>query len=294
MLSLTKQGVSFLYICNNYEETVDICDRLMFMQDGKDLKTFDKNVFEQAGFQEMTRSLLSCPSYIKPPAASVIFEVKGLKTRQIKELNLTVEAGKCMVLYDKNRTITSPLTDDKLTFDEMKLDGKRLSRRSLKHALGKQLMVISASPAESMLAPSLTYMENLCLGLDKKMGRHIVSGRTVKSVREEYGGRIGACINAKDLYGLSLFDLYNLIYYRVHLLNPKAVIICNPFKNTDIILRKHIVELIIMLKKKGIGLIVISVDINACMLIADELGILENARLSAIYKPEDFPGINII
>lgn len=294
MSTFAGRGISFLYICNNYEEIIDICDRLLFMKDGKDLKTFDHSAFERESFQEMIRSLLICPVYTQPPSAPVMLEIKGLRSSQIKELNFSVEAGKCMVIYDKNRSINSPFTDKPLIADEIILDGKQLSLRNLKNTLGKQILVISPSPVESMLTPSLSYMENLCLGLNKKIKSHFVSDRTMKSVREEYRRWIGDCIDSEDLYGLAPSDLYNLIYYRIHLLNPKAAVIFNPFKNTDIILRQHITSLISMLKKKGIALIVISVDINACMPIADELAVLESGRIAASYKPEEFPVINLL
>lgn len=294
MVALAKQGMSFLYFCNNYEEITDSCDRILFMKDGRDLKLFERNEFNRKWLQKMIYSFSDISAVPQHNTSRVILEVKGLRTIGGENKNLIMRAGQCFVLYDKNRVMDSFLKLKVMLPCEIWLEGEQMSFRKLEKVLGTQVMLLAPDPTRSMIYKEFTFIENLCLGLGKKAHEQIVSEKVLKSVKEEYGEALGECINEKDVSALDIFELYKLIYYRVHLLNPSLAIILNPFKNTDINLRRHVVELILRLKEKGIALLVASVDINASMLVADTLGIVETEGLTEVHEAKDFGLINTL
>lgn len=294
MVDLAKQGMSFLYFCSNYEEIIDSCDRILFMQDGRDLKLFERNEFNRRWLQKMIYSFPDISATSRHNTSRVIFEVKGLRTIRRESKNLIMRAGQCLVLYDKNRVIDSLLKLKDMLPCKMWLEGEQMSFGKMQKVLGTQVMLLAPDPTKSMIYKEFTFIENLCLGLGKKVHEQIVSERVLESVKEEYREFLGECIDEKDVSALDIFDLYKLIYYRIHLLNPSLAIIFNPFKNTDINLRGHIVELILRLKEKGITLIVVSVDINASMLVADTIGIIETEGLTEVQEAKDFGFINTL
>ena len=70
------------------------------------------------------------------------------------------------------------------------------------------------------------------------------------SIIQEYKPLVGDDIYAEDVSSLSNASIYNLIYYRMHLFNPKIVFCLQPFYGADMYLRKHILTLLNKLKQK--------------------------------------------
>lgn len=294
MTALISQGVSFLYICNNYEEIISTCSRILFMKDGTDLKIFDRSEFGEEWFQKMAQSLLRVPKAQQQTKARVIFEVKNLKLPSLEPITLKVREGKCTVIYDQNRILGSVLEGWRKCSAEILLEEHKLSGKELERMLGKEIMFLAPDPLKTMIYPDLSSMENLNIGLGKKTGNCLIKKRISKSVELEYSKLLGNCLDKDNIMENDIFELYKLIYYRIQLQNPKVVMIAYPFKNTDINLREHIVELLLMLKSSGIGMVLISVDINASMLVADDLWIMENGRLTEQYEAKDFASIKVI
>jgi ribose transport system ATP-binding protein len=83
------------------------------------------------------------------------------------------------------------------------------------------------------------------------------------SIQREYYKELGDEVYANDLRKLDKKSLYNLIYYRVHLLNPKILFIVQPFSNADM------------------------------YLVADRLLLLEEGAIKEQYFPNSFGQIQI-
>jgi ribose transport system ATP-binding protein len=84
-----------------------------------------------------------------------------------------------------------------------------------------------------------------------------------------------------------------LIYYRVHLLNPKIVFVVQPFSNADMYVRRHIIHLIRILKRKGIAVVILAVSISDSFHVADRLLLLEEGTIKEEYFPDTFSQIRI-
>lgn len=294
MTALVTRGFSFLYICNNYEEIIGTCSRILFMKDGTDLKIFDRSEFGEEWFRKMVRSLLRVPKAEGRTESRIIFEIRNLVFPSLEPISFKVREGKCTVIYDQNRIFDSVLERWEKCSAEIRIEERKLSSRELKRMIGKEIMLLAPDPLKTMIFPDLSFMENLAVGLGKKTGNLLRKKSISRSVASEYDKFFGNCLKRDEVFEANIFELYKLIYYRVQLQNPKVVIIGYPFKNTDINLREHIVELLLMLKEKGIGIVLISVDINASMLVADDLWIMESGRLAERYAVKDFSSIKVI
>jgi ribose transport system ATP-binding protein len=82
--------------------------------------------------------------------------------------------------------------------------------------------------------------------------------------------------------------LYNLVYYRVHLYNPKVVFCMQPFSDADMYLRHHLIQLIDRLRKKNITVIILAVSISDSLVVADRLMVVEQGKLKNEYHSEKF------
>jgi ribose transport system ATP-binding protein len=302
----SEQGVSFMYICSHYEEVFQICGKAALMDNGKILKVLDRENFEPENMPRFIKQELSLtvpmPVILQPsvisllpgsvPTPKSVLEFRGVTTGNIRDFNATVRAGECFVFFDRSNTAftdfvalmarrTKPWRGDIL------LDGHVWNHR--KSAVFQQnVLVIAENPTQSMLFPNMSAIDNLCFPLESRMPFIWAGERIRESVLKEYEQYIGEDIYARDIAGLSLLSLYNLVYYRALLYKPKVVFCVQPFAGADLYLRHHVIHLIHELQSQGIAVVILAVSLQDNLIPASRLLILEHGRLSGEFERAEF------
>lgn len=261
---LTQKNYSFLYICSHHEESLNFCDRIVYMKDGRDIQTFDNDEIDSLRFLKFTNSLIYTDCMINSPNPQVALQIRHLPTETTGEFSFEINQGECIVLYDETKELqnefTEYLKDNHGSLLNLYEIYDCIRHTHLEKSIGRQIAVIGENPLSSMLFYDMSFVDNLCFRMEKKIKRLHITKVIKESLQKEYYPLIGDAIFAKSLNGLSASSLYDLVYYRVSLLNPKAVFIVQPFYNTDIHQKKHIQDLIHMLQKKKIAVIILSAD----------------------------------
>ena len=158
------------------------------------------------------------------------------------------------------------------------------NRKELRNEVG----FINEQPVKSMVFPEMNYIDNLCFLVDQKNKFRKYNKRIRKSIIQEYEPLTGEDIYVDDVKSLPAYSLYNLIYYRFHLFNPKVVFCVQPFYGADMYLRKHIIRLINKLKQKGIAVVILAVNLEDSLVVADRLIIVENGKFRTEYDRSAF------
>lgn len=280
---LARKNYSFLYICSRYEESISFCDRIIYMKDGKDVQSFEQCEIDSLRYLKFSRALLSSDPLIYPVKTSPTLRIRHLPTTSYEEFYLDIHKGECLVLYDETKELQNEFMDT-LHYNHGNLKDlyqifELTSFKRLEKAIGQQIAIIGENPLESMIFYDMSYIDNLCFRMESKLKRINVSKVVKESIQTEYFPYIGDDIYKTSLDGLSSSSLYNLIYYRVALINPKAVFIIQPFYNTDIHLKNHIRTLIHMLQERGISVIILSADLLDSASIANRRLILEYGNI---------------
>jgi len=288
----SKQGVSFLYICNHHEETFKICDRVALMENGKVLKVLRKQEFHDDKIKPYILDFRHIPSpSLTNTSRSGVLQFRNVSTDNINDMSFTVEKGESVVILDRNNTALTdimqlmnneirPLSGDIL------VDGRCYSKEAMQ--LKKCVCLIQENPIETMLFKEMSYIDNLCFLVDKKIPYLWQHKRFKKSVILEYEPLVGEDIYAHDITCLSALSLYNLVYYRVHLYRPKIVFCMQPFSGADMYLRHHLIQLFNKLRKKNITLIILAVSISDSLAVADRLMIVEQGMIKKEYPSDKF------
>ncbi len=290
------KGASFLYIGSHHEEIFKMCDRAALMRDGAVIKVLDK--------QEMTGDLIKNYTIsfedVKPKAhlqgGRGILEFIKVTTDNMNELSFSIKMGECVVLFDTDNAIYMDLLElmdgiQKPVKGDILFNNCHYEAKTSKRALENGIVVIEENAIQNMLFENLSYVENLYFLNDNKPKRNRYKRRILKSIIKEYEGIVGTEIYEKDIMTLEPVSLYNLIYYRIHLFNPRIVFCVQPFSGADMYLRKHIADLIRELKRKGITVIILAVNISDTLTVADRLMIIEHGRVVTEYAKEEFSSI---
>jgi len=290
-----KKGFSFLYICNHHEEAFKVCSKMSLMRDGKILKVFEQNEFkdEHIGPYYIGEFANIAKIRVNHHSDNGILTFQSICTKNLNRMSFTVSKGECTVLLDMDNTVLSDmmqLMNGELRQDsgQILLENKVYTEKQSRHAVGSGVAFIEENPIQTMLFKEMTYIQNLCFLVDKKQNPVRLDKKIIKSIISEYEPIVGKDIHETDIMNLKMQSLYDLIYYRIRLCNPIIVLCVQPFAGADMYLRRHLIELINQLKKKGITVILLAVNIADSLVIADKLILIEKGRFSSEYSSSEF------
>ncbi|WP_410512855.1 ATP-binding cassette domain-containing protein [Paenibacillus sp. BR2-3] len=290
-----QKGFTFLYICNHHEEAFKICDRLRLMRDGKILKMFDRNEFEKEKMVPYFMGEYANIAKFKVDSDSEreILTFQNVCTENLENMTFSITKGKCTLLLDIDNTVLADFLG--LMNGEIQLESGCIlfedalfTEKQARHAISHGLAFIRENPIQTMLFKEMSYIKNLYFMVDKKQNPIHIKNSVIKSIIHEYEPIVGKEIYETNIMNLKLQSLYDLVYYRIHLCNPKLVFCVQPFAGADMYLRLYLIELINQLRKKGITVVILDVNIEDSLAIADKLIILEKARFSTEYSSSEF------
>ena len=294
---MSEKKYAILYLGNHHQEIFPLCDRVAFMQDGKIIKVFDKKEMKPQNVVPYVISFDDTHSKEENRHHRAFIEFQNITTEHLKGINFSMYQGECIVLYDKSNQIQTEvlalfrkraaLIDGRCIYDGAVIKEKKLSKY-----LGKEVAIIGEDAIDSMLFYEMNYIDNLCFLIDNKAHKTNITSKIKKSIQMEYYEELGEELYVNDLRLLDKKSLYNLVYYRIHLLNPKVVIIVQPFAKADMYLRRHITHLIRILKRKGIAVIILAVSISDSVFVADSLLLIDDGKIKKTYLPSTFSQIN--
>lgn len=287
-----------------------ICDRLLVMKNGRIIKDIrdsripDSKVLQIAGaegYPELYVRLEHPVAQEEPPEKKKVKENAVLEFREVsssyfRNVSFSVHAGECVVLLDRSmplveetlRLFTSP---GNVQEGEIICAGRRLTREAPMRLLDDSIAVIQEYPHRSMIFPDLSFMENLCILADRKIGNLFLQRKIQKSIRREYESVFGRDLDARDMRAVSKESKYSLVYYRYYMLRPKVVICIRPFSGADMYLRRHILMLMQKLMERGIAVVIMTAGLADTYFVADRLLLLEKGRMVCEFPKEKFKNL---
>jgi len=292
----SKKGKTFLYVGNHHEDVFKICNRVALMKDGSIIKVLDEAELTQDNIKPYTIDFEDAKPSVKKYDGQGILRFENVFTNYMNNMSFSVEKGECVVLLDTNNTIYTDLLqlmngEQRPKYGSIIWNEKIFTKKVAKDALENGIAVIMEDATQNMLFDNLSYVENLYFLVDKKLKSYNHKSKVLKSIIGEYENIVGEEIHAYDITKLGLTSLYNLVYYRIHLYNPKIVFCVQPFSGADMYLRKHIADLIRDLKRKGIAVIILAVNISDTLSIADRFLVIEHGFIVKDFLKEEFASI---
>ncbi|SHK00818.1 ribose transport system ATP-binding protein [Geosporobacter subterraneus DSM 17957] len=284
----TGQGIAFLYMANHHEEAYRICDRICLLENGRIIKVIDKKDFSEEILKPYIISFDNSKALNELNKSAGIFEFRNFVTENLKDISFSVKPGECITILDINNKGIQDIVEifsgtGQPIRGDILLDHKRIDPINANHLLMNKIVFIPENPVRKTLFYEMSYLENLTFLIDYKLNKSIIDKKILKNIREEYRLIVGNDVDARDLTGLDAKALYDLVYYKIQLFSPKVVFIMQPFSDADMYLRGRIIGLIQKLKKKGIAVIILAVNISDNLTVSDRLLVMEDGKLLKNY-----------
>lgn len=270
----SQKGTSFLYICNNWHETAEICDRVALMYNGTISKVIRNQEMQEGYVEELIRQIAGVTTEQLHSAGlerEVCFQVEGLSTSLFHDLSFHVHRGECLVIYSESQNfldcIRKVITGDEPIYKGwISVEGKRTRGPLIRE---KKVGYLAENPAHSMLFPDLSNVENLTFGLMDQIQIRWNRKNIYKSLKIELGDEIGTAVFEKELSDLSVYDRYALAFYRLILQHPQVVFCEHPFFGNDVSLRSHVMNLVHQLLEHQIAVVVLVVGLYDTFPLSD-------------------------
>ncbi len=296
-----SRGVAFLYVCNHHEEIFRICSRTAMMENGRIFRILDKEDMTSASMQPYVDTLFTAETasgkaFSDKPESNTraVMEFNNVKTDAMNEMTFSIYPGECVVLLDINNTTQTDFLN--LLSGQSRPQGGRILLKGapLKSVQRRRIALIREKPAQSMLFPDISYLDNLCFMGDRRARALWSSRRKRKSIIQQFFPVAGEDIYAPDLFKLSTKSLYSLVYNRTYLQHPEVAVCVQPFSGADFYLRLHCLGLIRKLLERGTAVMILAVSLSDSLQLADRLLVVKGGRIYMEYAKEEIAAFRAV
>ena len=277
ILRYAQRGISFLYISPHFEEIAMICDRAALLSHGRIQKIIrgeEMSLDSLSGYireyDGLVRKHLKEENK-KNGFRELVLSMRGVSFGALSRLDLDVYAGECVVLQSLDQDIFHDfirlLTDVGIPEEGfISMNGK-----SAEIMGNNSIAVVQEYATTSMIFQEMDYLSNLCMGLARRVPDIWRKHGIRESIMKEYGPVLGEDVFCMSIDELSQYQKYQLVYTRILLQHPKVVFCIQPFIGADLPHRMYVWKLLEMLMKKGIAVVILTMNLSDSISLAERL-----------------------
>ena len=271
------QGFSFLYISLHLEEIMEVCDRVALFSSGRIQKVAGRAEMKSEivqsytiEFDKMIRYHMGRRSDVGKDKKAVL-SLSHISGEVLTDFTMEVYEGECLVVQNLDEQVLRDILSV-LYGDRKPKEGKLcMGGRPIRPASCRDLALISADPTRTMVFQGMSCLDNLCMGLSRRVPGIWKNTRMKNSVKREYAEILGEDVFVTPVEALGDRQRYQLVYTRVLLQKPKVVVCVQPFRGADLAHRVFIWKMMEMLLDRGMAVVILTINLADSMSLADRL-----------------------
>ena len=296
--NLKEKGVSIIYISHRMDEIFELSDSITIMRDGEVIKTvaateITKNqlIYDMVG-RELTET------YPKRTAecGETILEIKNLCGLSNKETSFCIHAGEIVGLaglVGAGRTEIARLIigADKKISGDVYIKGKKVEIRSPKDAIEKGIAYVSEDRKNQGVLLKLSIRWNITLPILKRLSRFMfIDRREENSCVEKYKNMLRIKTpSVNQLVGnLSGGNQQKVAVAKWLASESKILILDEPTRGIDVGAKQEIYELINHLTEEGLGILMISSEMEEIMGMSDRMLVMAEGEIVGELSKQEF------
>ncbi|MFN8457319.1 MAG: sugar ABC transporter ATP-binding protein [Anaerolineae bacterium] len=296
---LKADGVSVIFITHRLDELYVICDRVTIMRDGQ---TVDERAINEISKLELVAKMLGkelgevqrgqtgfdAGQYHE--AERILLEADKLQRgRALKGASVSVRAGEIVGLAGllgsgRTETARAIFAADRLEAGKVRLEGKAVHFQSPADAIRAGIGYCSEDRKAEGIIPYMSVRENLTLAALPILSRHgIVSSEKQMEVVDRFIKLLGikTANPEQKIRDLSGGNQQKVLLARWLCLNPKLLILDEPTRGIDVGAKGEIQRLINELADNGLGVLMISSEIEELIEGSDRVVVMRDKRTVA-------------
>ncbi|KXZ39718.1 ribose transport system ATP-binding protein [Alkalithermobacter thermoalcaliphilus JW-YL-7 = DSM 7308] len=288
---LKSENKAIVYISHRLKEIFEICDDVTVLRDGK-FAGSEKvcNLNEDKIIEMMVgRKLTEQFPKIENEVGNVIFHVKNLTNKYVKDITFSVRNGEILGiagLMGSGRTELAKTIYGAISKDsgQIYVEGKKVDINSPKSAIENGIVYVCEDRKTQGLILGLSVKENMTISsLDKLQNKMFIIN---KSKEEDYVKNYIDKMSIKTpsinqiIKNLSGGNQQKVAIAKALMTDPKVLILDEPTRGVDVGAKKEIYDLINQLKKEGKAIIMISSEMPEILGMSDRILVLHQGMIS--------------
>jgi simple sugar transport system ATP-binding protein/ribose transport system ATP-binding protein len=296
---LREQGMTIVYVSHFLEEVLALADTITVLRNGEVVETLgvgdatvERLVLGMLG-REMT---LTFPDK-QPPADGrpVVLRVDGLRREGVfEDISFTVRAGEIVGLAGlvgsgRSEIARALFGADRPDGGTVELDGRPYRPRSPGAALRAGLAFVPESRKDQGLFMLLSQRTNVSM---PHLGRLMRAGwvqrrreaRAVGSLLTQLG--VTPANRAMPVTNLSGGNQQKVLLAKSLFGRPRVVVLDEPTRGVDVGAKRSIYEIVTGLAREGVGVLVISSELEEILGLAHRVLVLRRGRIADELHPE--------
>jgi ABC-type sugar transport system ATPase subunit len=294
---LKKIGVTCIYISHRLREVLEIADRITVLRDGKAIATREKNELDEAKLISLMvgRELTNIYPRRERVPKEVIFEVKDWSVydpnsnMQIDELSFKLHKGEILGFAGLVGAGRTEFAMSLFRFwgrkisGKMYLEGKEVSPKNAGQTIAYGISLASEDRKRYGLVLDEDIKENISLASLKKISKFsVVDENEEIKYAEKYTQdlKIKTPSIEQKAVNLSGGNQQKVVLSKWLMTKPKVLILDEPTRGIDVGAKFEIYNIINDLVEQGVGIIVISSELNEILGICDRILIMHEGKFT--------------
>ncbi|MBA2394454.1 MAG: sugar ABC transporter ATP-binding protein [Ktedonobacteraceae bacterium] len=302
---LKSDGVSVMFVGHRLDELFEICDRVTIMRDGR---TVDARDMDKITRVELVATMLGKESSDVQRSGQTSFDATKHHTEnkilveahdlryghKLRDASLTLRSGEIVGLAGLLGSGRSELARaifgaDKLEGGQVDVAGKPAHFSSPRDAIHARIGFCSEDRKGEGIIPYLSVRDNLTLAALPLFARYgIVSRTKQRQVVDQFIRRLSIKTSGPEqkIRELSGGNQQKVLLARWLCLNPQVLILDEPTRGIDVGARAEIQGIIEELAGNGLGVMMISSDLEELTEGSDRIVVLRDGRTVAEFPRE--------
>jgi ribose transport system ATP-binding protein len=295
---LRDDGVALVFVSHRLDELWALCDRVTIMRDGA--------VVHSGAMADLNRSELVAhmlgrdPSQVDRDGATSFGEshltdrpptlrVRGLCARhRVNAVDIEVRPGEVVGLggllgSGRSEAVKAIYGGLSTQAGEVEIDGKQVRRGSISSALRNGIALLSEDRKAEGIIPELSVRDNIALAVLPNVSSFgVVSEKKIDDLVETFIRRLNIKASSPDQKArdLSGGNQQKVLLARWLCTEPKIFLLDEPTRGIDVGAKLQVQELIDELARKGLGVVLISSEMEELVEGADRVIVLRDGAVS--------------
>lgn len=301
MQSLVQQGVSIIYISHRMEELFQICHRVTVLRDGKyiaTLKIEDTNIDELVALMVGRQVTERFPKMNNHPS-EVILEVENFSNSALHDVSFHLRAGEVVGIGGLMGAGRTELARAVFGLDaaqgQLKVTSPQAGTfqgrfRHPSEAINHGLAMVTEDRKEQGLILPFSVQSNLALPtLHKRSKLGVIERSKEAEMTQKYIKllRIKTSGPSQTVKSLSGGNQQKVVFGKWLETMPKILILDEPTRGVDVGAKVEIYELMNRLTSEGLGIILISSDLQELIGMSDRIYVMYEGKITGHFTREE-------
>jgi ABC-type sugar transport system ATPase subunit len=296
---LAAAGTSVVLVSHQLKEVLAVAETVTVMRDGELVRTGPAS-------QETPHSLvtamigreldLTFPSKNPPPtAARTVLEVRNLsRSGIIEDISFSVKEGEIVGLAGlvgsgRSEVARAIFGADRMDGGEIFVEDRRMRARGPRGAAARGVVMVPESRKDQGLFMIRPIRENLTLSTISEVATlGVVRSRAEKARARELASQVDVRASSLEapLGSLSGGNQQKVLFAKWLARRPNVLLADEPTRGVDVGAKRQIAELIVRLAAGGMGVLLISSEIEEVLGLAHRVLVMRSGRIVAEYAGE--------